>query len=81
MEVSFGSGLCVVFFLGSNCSRWGSDGLGGGEGRPVPPEAVELMAKPLMPNWIYTLFGNMGWKRQAKQYGDHKELGARPFQD
>ena len=37
------------------------------EGRPVPAEAVALMAKPMMPAWVYTLAGNWGWKRRAAQ--------------
>ncbi len=51
------------------------------ENKTVPPEAEELMAKPLIPPWIYTGLGNIGWKRQAKKYGSQNNLNARPFLD
>lgn len=50
------------------------------EGRPVPAEAVALMAKPMMPAWVYTLAGNWGWKRRAAQYGVQRRLAERPHQ-
>ena len=48
------------------------------EGRPVPAEAVALMAKPMAPAWLYTLLGNWGWKRRARQYDAQRRLGERP---
>lgn len=50
------------------------------EDKPVPQEAVELMAKPLIPAWIYRMVGSFGWKRQAKKHGAHKKLDDRPYQ-
>jgi len=50
------------------------------EDRPLPPEVVSLMARPLIPVWLYLLFGDSGWKRQAKKFGVLKQMDARPFQ-
>lgn len=50
------------------------------EGLPVPAEAVALMAKPMMPGWLYTLLGNWGWKRRARQYDAQRRLGERPHE-
>jgi len=49
------------------------------EGRPVPAEAVALMAKPMMPAWAYTVLCNWGWKRRARQYGVERHLSERPY--
>ena len=48
-------------------------------GTPVPQEALDLMAKPFMPIWLYLWFGNLGWKRQAKKNGVLSKIGARPL--
>jgi hypothetical protein len=48
------------------------------DGRHVPPEALALMAKPMMPAWLYMLAGNWGWKRRAKQYDAQHRLAERP---
>jgi len=50
------------------------------EGQLVPPEAVTLMAKPMMPTWLYMLAGNWGWKRRAKKYGVQRRLAERPHE-
>ena len=50
------------------------------EGKPVPQEAVESMAKPITPAWMYALLGGIGWKRQAKKHGTQKKLHDRPYQ-
>jgi hypothetical protein len=44
------------------------------QGRTVPDKAVKLMAKPIMPNRLYIMFANMGWKTMAKKYGQQKKL-------
>lgn len=46
----------------------------------VPGEAVELMGKPIVPNWIYLLVGTFGWKQRARIYGSQEKLQDRPFQ-
>jgi len=48
---------------------------------PIPPEAVALMAKPLVPKRLYLLLGSMSWKRSAKKHGVARTLDARPYAD
>lgn len=50
------------------------------EGRSVPQEAVELMAKPFSPKWLYIHMGNFGWRSTSKKHGAHKDLWARPYE-
>jgi len=50
--------------------------IGGGN---VPREAVDLMAKPLMPKWLYRLVGNWGMKSQARKHGARKTVYNRPY--
>lgn len=49
------------------------------EGKPIPAEATDLMAKPAVPVWLYTFMGNLGWRQQAKRYGTRKKLRDRPY--
>ena len=49
------------------------------EGNPIPQAARDLLAKPLIPVWVYKLFGGMGWKRSAKKYGMQKSLRRQPY--
>ena len=49
------------------------------EGKPIPQAARDLLAKPLIPVWMYKLFGGMGWKRSAKKYGMQKSLRRQPY--
>ncbi len=48
-------------------------------GDKIPPEAVDLMAKPFLPRWLYIVMGNRGWKRRAKKHGVKGDLYARPY--
>lgn len=48
------------------------------DGSIVPNEAIELMAKTVMPRFLLTMFANMGWKSRAKPYGTQKKLRDRP---
>ncbi len=50
--------------------------IGGGH---VPQEAVDLMAKPTVPKWLYLLFGNWGMKSQAKKHGARKLVYRKPY--
>ena len=50
------------------------------DGQPIPQSARDLMAKPIIPNWLYKMFGGFGWKQSAKQYGVQKQLSAKPYQ-
>lgn len=49
------------------------------QGQAVPAEAVALMAKPLMPNFFYTLMAHLGWRMQARQQGAWGHLQDQPF--
>jgi hypothetical protein len=46
------------------------------EGKSVPQAAVNLMAEPLVPAWIYRAMGNLGWHIQAFQKGTWRQLRA-----
>ena len=48
-------------------------------GRPVPDEAVALMAKPAFPRVAYRFMGNWGWRSQLKKESGGAQLDARPF--
>jgi hypothetical protein len=49
-------------------------------GQSVPVEAVELMAEPLTPAWMYVRLGGLGWRFQAMKHGAHKHIHARPYE-
>lgn len=49
-------------------------------GQPAPPEAIALLARPMMPLRLYTFMGDMGWRMQARRNGAYRQLRARPFQ-
>jgi len=48
-------------------------------GRPVPDEAVALMAKPAIPKIGYRFMANRGWRSQIKQQGEGASLEAQPY--
>ena len=48
------------------------------ENRAVPKEAVDLMAKPMVPKRLYLTIGNRNWKKQAKAYGSENKLYNQP---
>lgn len=48
-------------------------------GKPVPQSARDLLAKPIIPNWMYTFQGGFGWRQQAKQYGMEKSMKRQPY--
>ena len=49
------------------------------EGKPVPPEAVTGMARPIIPDWAYNLMGAFGWFVQARQSKVLTRLWERPY--
>jgi NAD(P)H-dependent FMN reductase len=49
-------------------------------GQPAPPDAVALLARPMMPLRMYTLMGDLGWRKQARDHGVYRQLRARPFE-
>ncbi len=48
-------------------------------GMLIPQEARDILSRPLIPNWMYKLFGGFGWKQQAKQYGVNNQLRKQPY--
>ena len=57
--------------------------IAGGElaqGQSISDNALQLLAKPLMPEWMFRLGGTIGWKMRARKFGTQKLLKARPYQ-
>lgn len=50
------------------------------EGRNIPQEAVDLMAKPIVLKWMLSVFGVFMWRYWARKYGTHKRLTERPYE-
>ena len=48
-------------------------------GNDIPDEATKLFAKPLMPRWMYTVFGNLGWRMQMRKNKARHPLKYRPY--
>jgi hypothetical protein len=49
-------------------------------GRPIPDEAVTLMARLPIPAAAYRFMGELGWRKLAKGNGVRRDLVARPFE-
>lgn len=49
-------------------------------GRSISEEAIELMSKPMMPTWMYILFGGLGWRLQALKNKVWWKLHRRPYE-
>lgn len=49
------------------------------KGEHVPEEAIELMARPNVPKWLYLLVGNMGWLWKARKQGCKEKLNCKPY--
>jgi len=49
-------------------------------GNAAPDEAIALMAKPLVPPWLFRLVGGIGWRLRARELGARKRLHDRPFE-
>lgn len=48
-------------------------------GLPIPQEAIDLAARPLLPRWLYLLMAQAGWFAQAWKRRSLLRLNARPF--
>jgi len=48
-------------------------------GNPIPQSARDLLAKPVIPNWMYTFMGRFGWEQQAKGYGVRRIIKRQPY--
>jgi hypothetical protein len=49
------------------------------ENRDVPAEAMNLMARPMMPTWLYLFMGNLGWRIRARRNGVGPKLCEKPY--
>ena len=49
------------------------------KGGDVPGEAAALFARPLVPRWMYTLFGNLGWRVQMRKNKTRRPMTYRPY--
>jgi multimeric flavodoxin WrbA len=49
-------------------------------GGTIPPATQDLLARPVIPGWMYRLFGGYGWKQQAKHYGVQRQMKSRPYE-
>ena len=50
-------------------------------GEPVPQSSRDLLANPIIPSWMYKIFGGFGWRQQARRYGVQSRLRSRPYID
>ena len=48
-------------------------------GEAIPQEAVDLLARPIIPGWLYRWMGVFGWKQQARQYGVKDVMQRQPY--
>jgi multimeric flavodoxin WrbA len=51
------------------------------DGKPIPAQAQALLAKPVIPAWLYRLMGMFGWRQQAKKFGAQGSLRRRTYQE
>ncbi|MGD0643392.1 MAG: hypothetical protein ABSA75_00625 [Candidatus Bathyarchaeia archaeon] len=49
------------------------------EGKAVSGQAVNLMAKPFAPAWLYVFLANRTWKKRAKAFGMQDKLCDQPY--
>jgi len=47
---------------------------------PISRKAIDLMAKPLMPKWLYLIVGPSRWNRESKEHGVSEKILSRPYQ-
>lgn len=48
-------------------------------GEAIPQAAVNLMAKPIIPHWLYRLMGAFGWHAEARQHNAERLLRQQPY--
>ena len=49
------------------------------QGQAIPQSAADLLARPLIPGWLYRIMGTYGWRQQARQYGVQNRMHHRPY--
>ncbi|NTW96966.1 MAG: NAD(P)H dehydrogenase [Oscillochloris sp.] len=76
-----GTPLAEIGGMGRNLRRaldMAAQALAGGS--PIPHAAMTLLAKPVIPPWLYLLVGGLSWGQQAKRYGNQRQLRQAPYQ-
>ncbi len=48
-------------------------------GEEVPAESMRLMARPLLPIWLYRVVSNRGWRKQVKKNKAGVKIGHRAY--
>jgi len=48
-------------------------------GGDIPDDAKALFARPLSPRWLYTAFGNLGWRKKMRKNKAQRPIGYRPY--
>jgi multimeric flavodoxin WrbA len=48
-------------------------------GQVIPQAAQDLMARPVIPPWLYGVLSSIGWRQQAKRYGALRSLKRQPY--
>ena len=43
------------------------------DGKEIPQEAIDLFSKKFIPNSLYNIIVNLGWRLQARRYGTKKK--------
>lgn len=80
-EVISGRGLAEVGWLSRNVVKSLDLALESlADNKPVSQKAVALMAKPLIPRWLYLFRGDLRWKRASKKHGTHDRILSHPYQ-
>ncbi len=49
------------------------------DGKDIPQEAIDLISKKFIPYTFYRVFGNLGWRLQARKYGVKKKIKDTPY--
>jgi NAD(P)H-dependent FMN reductase len=49
-------------------------------GEGIPQAAQTLLAKPIIPGWLYRIIGGFGWNQLAKKYGVLKLMKRKTYQ-
>ena len=48
-------------------------------GMDIPQEAIDLVAKSIIPKGLYKMMGNLGWRVRARRFGAQKQLKDQPY--
>jgi multimeric flavodoxin WrbA len=49
------------------------------QGQPIPETARALLAKPLVPQWLYRAIGAVVWRLQARRWNAQRSLRREPY--